>query len=126
MLKRVLIIDDNINSCFGLRAKLNVDNFKAEVAETTNEEFILRDIEKIKPDIIILDVDLTHIDGYELLKKVKENKKNFTIIYSSLTNYIAEKCINLGADYCFSKNKVSLDELVIQLKKILKNKEKLK
>jgi len=71
------------------------------VAQTTNSGETIKEIEKHKPDLLILDIRMPEGSGINVLKYIKKNKtKIITIV---VTNYpivqYKDKCFELGADY---------------------------
>jgi DNA-binding NarL/FixJ family response regulator len=63
-------------------------------------------IQKLKPDVVILDIRLPGGNGIEVLKEIKKNKSAPIIII--LTNYpypqYKKKCVEAGADFFFDKS----------------------
>ncbi|MEA3399029.1 MAG: response regulator [Patescibacteria group bacterium] len=84
-------------------------------------------VEKIKEpdiDLILLDLILPDIDGFDVLKQIRENedtKETPVIVFSNLSE---EKDVNkatkLGATEFMVKSNFTLDELVEKIQKILK------
>lgn len=79
-------------------------------------------IEKIKdnPDLWILDIMLPDIDGYEIIKAVKENNKNTPVIFMSARNEELDRVVGLelGSDDYLSKPFLPR-ELVIRTNKLI-------
>lgn len=79
-------------------------------------------IERIKdmPDLWILDIMLPDIDGYEIIKAVKENNKNTPVIFMSARNEELDRVVGLelGSDDYLSKPFLPR-ELVIRTNKLL-------
>lgn len=77
-----------------------------------------------KPDLILLDLILPKIHGFEVLKKLKEDKETKDIPIIVLTNLegIADvdKALQLGATTYLVKAQYSLEEVVEKIKKTLK------
>jgi DNA-binding NarL/FixJ family response regulator len=75
-----------------------------------------------KPDVLILDIHLPGGSGIDLLREAKQNQPNTLVIV--LTNHpypqYREKCIELGADYFFTKSVASstLIEVCVRLSKL--------
>jgi len=79
-------------------------------------------IERIKdmPDLWILDIMLPDIDGYEIIKAIKENNKNTPVIFMSARNEELDRVVGLelGSDDYLSKPFLPR-ELVIRTNKLL-------
>ena len=73
-------------------------------AENIIETKIL--IKELNPDVAILDIRMPGGNGMDILENIKKFNPDITIMI--LTNYhfpqYKEKCLNLGADYFFSKS----------------------
>lgn len=97
-MKNVLIIEDNLTMLRGLK-----DNFESrgyQVKTATDGELGLKAAMTVKPDLIILDIMLPKINGYEVCSLLRKKKLDIPIIM--LTAKDQEKDIvlglNLGAD----------------------------
>src|SRR3989344_359772 len=80
--------------------------------------------EKEVPDIIMLDILMPDIDGLEVLSRLKANEKTKSIPVIMLSNLDDETKIadsrKLGAASFFVKAKMDLDEIVSEVKKIIR------
>ncbi|MBN3040967.1 MAG: response regulator [Candidatus Omnitrophica bacterium] len=77
-MKTVLIIDDEEDLTFFVKANLELSgNYKVVVANSGKEGLKLA--EKIKPDAILLDIMMPHMDGFEVLAKLKKSLKTLSI-----------------------------------------------
>jgi DNA-binding response OmpR family regulator len=77
-----------------------------------------------KPDLILLDLVLPKVDGFEVLKKLKESENTKEIPVIVLTNLErvedVDKALKLGATTYLVKASYSLEEVVRKIKKALK------
>ncbi len=105
--KRVLVVDDDPIIVETIVTALEEDEFDYEVISASDGFEAGLQINHFKPDIVILDIMMPDIKGYEVCKKIKENKdtKNTKIIV--LSAYMDEEKFKVmkehGADICFSK-----------------------
>ena len=69
-MKRVMIVDDNkdITQLFG--DVLHAQNYVVEVANCGEE--CLRKVERFNPDMILLDIMMPDMDGWEVLEELKK------------------------------------------------------
>src|SRR5687768_11000056 len=66
---RILIVEDERNLALGLRANLEIEGYDVAVAESG--EAALRATDDGRPDLVILDLMLPGIDGFELLARFR-------------------------------------------------------
>ncbi len=81
--KRVLLVDDEVDFVEVLRARLEDNNYEVLVAYDGEEG--LDRAEKENPDLIILDLMLPRLNGFDVCRKLKVNNnfKNIPIIMIS-------------------------------------------
>ena len=76
-----------------------------------------------KPDLILLDLILPKMHGFEVLKKLKEDEETKDIPVIVLTNLEkiedVDKALELGATTYLIKAQYSLEEVVEKIKKVL-------
>lgn len=77
--------------------------------EANNGVDALRKYKELKPDVVVLDIGIPQMDGFEVIKRIKnDNVKTKIIILSAMdTQHIMIRCFQAGADGFVSK----LDEL---------------
>ena len=95
-----LVDDDNVNLSVGKKALSDVYN----VFTLNSGALLLTMLENLIPDLILLDVNMPEMDGYEAIKKLKANEKTSdipVIFLTALRNEEMElKGLSLGAiDY---------------------------
>lgn len=78
--------------------------------------------EKEFPNVILLDILLPGIDGFEVLRRIRLNPALATTSVAMLSNFgqreDIERALGLGADQFFIKANYTLDEIVQEVKKI--------
>jgi DNA-binding response OmpR family regulator len=78
--------------------------------------------EKEIPNVILLDILLPGIDGFEVLRRIRANPALAATSVAMLSNFgqreDIEKALGLGADQFFIKANYTLDEIVDEVKKI--------
>jgi DNA-binding response OmpR family regulator len=101
----ILIVDDNKITLKLLRKYLEANGF--EVDEAYDGIDCLEKVDARKPDAIVLDVMMPRLDGYETVKRLKENAATLQIpvIIVTALNDVANqiKSIDAGADDFLSK-----------------------
>ncbi|MCB2171078.1 MAG: response regulator [Deltaproteobacteria bacterium] len=83
MPKKILIVDDEPNIIVPLEFLMEQNNYDVKVAETGEKAIDL--LENYNPDLILLDIMLPGMDGYEVCQKIKMNPhfKTMKIVFLS-------------------------------------------
>ena len=102
MTARVLVVDDILANVRLLEAKLTAEYF--EVVTAMNGVDALEAVQRTRPDIILLDVMMPDMDGYEVCRRLKANPETARIPIVFITAKTSEddraKGIEAGAvDY---------------------------
>lgn len=115
---RILIVDDDIGVLKSVRANLQAEDCETLTAVDGTEALQL--IEREIPDLIILDIMMPGIDGFEVCRQVREWSK-IPIIMLSARQDVEEKakCLNGGADDYITKP-FGINELIARVKAILR------
>lgn len=123
--KKILLIDDE--EYIVELIKYNMEQNGFDVIYGYNGEEGIKLAEAEKPNIIILDVMMPGIDGYEVCKRIRNNKitKDIPIIMLTVKREEADKVIGLelGADDFVTKP-FGVRELVARIKAVLRRVEK--
>jgi CheY-like chemotaxis protein len=67
--RRILVVDDNKDAADSLAALLEMDGHQVKAVYTA--EAGLEEIELLKPDLVLLDIGLPRISGYEVVQRIK-------------------------------------------------------
>lgn len=83
-MKSILIIDDEIDLCKLIKMNLeSASDFEVIIAINAEEGIKLA--KKIKPDLILLDIVMPGMDGFEVLKRLKKDTNTIAIPVVMLT-----------------------------------------
>jgi len=116
----ILIIEDNKDLIEMYRLKLSLDGFNVEIA-TDGEQGILKAVEK-KPDLILLDILMPNMNGFEVLKALKNNTGLNTkiVVLSNLGQYEnIKEAKELGATDYMIKANTTPTMVVAKIKELL-------
>ena len=119
--KKILIVDDDPFILDMYVIKFKEQGFQVETA--TDGKMALEKISAVKPDILLLDVVMPVMDGFDVIKKIKENKspRMYKILF--LTNFgqkeDVERGIELGADGYIIKAHFTPSEVAVKVKELL-------
>jgi len=120
---RIVLVDDHQMLIDGLSAILSKYK-EIEILKTfTNGNFFINEIHDLQPDIVLTDISMPEIDGYELTKKIKKINPNIHIIALSMSGSIADinKMLDVGISGYVLKN-VGNEELIEAIHKVAQGK----
>ena len=122
--KLIVVLDDDEHILELIRFNLTKENYEVKTFDTLKEFFNF--LKQTIPDLIILDIMLPEIDGYEICKKLKSDVrlKNIPIIFLSAKSEEVDKILGLelGAEDYIIKP-FSVRELVARVKVVLRRTE---
>lgn len=119
--KKILIIEDNKDLEDLFKTAFEQRGF--EVALSANGLEGITQAAKKKPDLILLDIMMPQMDGYEFLRALRENTKLKTtvVVNSNLEQEKdQQKALALGASFYFQKSKYTPFEIVEKVSGMLK------
>ena len=120
MSKKIAVIEDNKTNIKLIRYQLEIEGFDVHIEETGNAG--LKMIKNQKPDMVILDIGLPDMDGFELCKTLRNDKitKDYPIIMLTAKGEDRDKIegLKLGADDYITKP-YNADELILRIKNLL-------
>ncbi|MBT4540726.1 response regulator [Candidatus Woesearchaeota archaeon] len=103
--KNVLIVDDEPHIVNLIKLSLNKDKYNVTGAYSGREA--LMHIDKSIPDLVVLDLMMPGVNGYELCKALRENPKtrNVPVLILSAKSQMNDKlhAIDVGADDYMTK-----------------------
>lgn len=99
-MKKILIVDDEPNIVMTLEYAFKKQDFEVFIARDGGEA--LQILESNVPDVVLLDIMMPNVDGYQTLNfiKQKDSLKNTRIVFLTAKNKASdiEKGLKLGAD----------------------------
>ncbi len=97
-MNRILIIEDNPDLAFGLRATLEIEGYAVEVAPDGRRG--LAGARASHPDLIILDLMMPEMNGYQVLRTLREDGDQTPVLILTARGEEADKVLGfrLGAD----------------------------
>lgn len=113
---KILIVDDVVSNVLLLKVLLTNEKFQTVTA--SNGEQAIEQVKKEKPDLILLDVMMPGIDGYEVAERLKKDSeaKDIPIIFLTALNNTADvvRGFKVGANDFISKP-FNKEELIIRV-----------
>lgn len=117
--RRILVVDDEDNLRTMLVAALKFEGY--EVAAATDGREGLRAVKEAKPHLIVLDLMMPELDGFGMLKRLRESGDRTPVIFLTARDTSADAVagLGLGADDYLSKP-FSLEELVARVEAVMR------
>ena len=97
---RVLVVDDEENIQFLVGSALELAGF--EIAFADNGSEALKIVESFRPDLVVLDVMLPDVDGFTVLRRLRDYGSNIPVIFLTARDATEDRVRGLtsgGADY---------------------------
>src|SRR6478609_3804663 len=116
---RILVVDDEANICEVITMALRYQGFEVETAATGREAIAA--VTRFKPHLIVLDVMLPDIEGFEVAERLGAQRAGVPIIFLTARDATEDKIRGLttgGDDYVTKP--FSLEELVARIRTILR------
>jgi len=121
IMKTILFVEDEFTLQKTLGEVLTKEGY--QVISALDGEIGLRMAKEKKPDLILLDLILPKMNGFEVLKKIKEDEAIKDIPIIVLTNLEGmediQKALELGAATYLVKANYSLEEVLEKIKKTI-------
>ncbi|MDP4231438.1 MAG: response regulator, partial [Bacteroidota bacterium] len=112
--KKVLIVDDDVRNLFALTTVFERNNMDVITAESGKEAMYLLN-EKDDIDIVLMDIMMPEMDGYETTQKIRREAKNNGLPIIAVTAKAMkgdrQKCLEAGASDYITKP-VKIDQLL--------------
>ncbi|MGD9347533.1 MAG: response regulator transcription factor [Candidatus Aminicenantes bacterium] len=118
-MKRILIIEDDVAILRGLKDNLEYESYEVLTATDGEQGYCL--IQEKKPDLIILDLMLPKMSGYELCRKVRKQGNTTPILMLTARGEEMDRVLglDLGADDYLTKP-FSVPELLARIRAIIR------
>jgi DNA-binding NarL/FixJ family response regulator len=117
---KIFLVDDHAIVRQGLASLINreADLFVCGDSEDAHEA--LRQIERSRPDLVIVDISLSGPDGLELLKNIRARDSRLPVLILSMLDELlyAERALRAGANGYIMKHQAT-DKVLVAIRRIL-------
>jgi len=124
MVKKILLIEDEAELVELMKMRLEANGYEVDFAYDGEEG--LKSIEDNRPDLVLLDIKIPKIDGFEVCKIIKESPatKDIPVVaISALAGKdLPNRCREAGAEVLLFKP-IEAEKLLSKIKELLKKKE---
>ncbi len=103
---KIMVVDDAVMMRITIRNMLSKDSNLQIIGHASNGKEALSQLSKLRPDLILLDIEMPEMDGLEFLRHAQMRSKAKVLVLSSVTAAGSEKATRarkLGADAVISK-----------------------
>lgn len=116
---RILVVDDDKHTRMLMQAILENENYMVFLAGNGEEALDVIDREHV--DLVVLDIMMPHMDGYEFTKTLRENDNNLPILMVSAKHQPADKHKGflVGTDDYITKP-IDEEEMLLRIKALLR------
>jgi len=116
---RVLVVDDESNITDLVTTALRYEGF--EVASAHDGREALAAVESFRPDLMVLDVMLPDVDGFEVQRRLLDRGQPTPVVFLTARDATEDKVrgLTIGGDDYVTKP-FSLDELVARIRSVLR------
>jgi DNA-binding LytR/AlgR family response regulator len=120
---RVILVDDELPALDELSYQLNKFEQIEIIAQFTDSIAALKEIERLEPDAVFLDIDMPILNGLNLATELLEQDKSLPIIFITAYNHYALQAFEVNAiDYIVKPVRLSrLQQTVDKLQKRVGN-----
>jgi PAS domain S-box-containing protein len=87
--RRVLVVDDNVDHAHSTAAVLKLDGYLVQTAHHGQEALDLA--KRLKPDIVLLDIGLPGMDGFEVARRLRAEPGGADLVLIAITGWGQEK-----------------------------------
>src|SRR3990172_4352845 len=115
---RILLVDDHLLVREGVKSVLDQEEDMHVVGQAANSEETLSQLEKLDPDIVLMDIKMSGMDGIELTRLVKQRKPSCKVIMLTLYDQYVSEAMRAGATGYLLKD-VGAKELVQTIRYVL-------
>lgn len=116
--KKILLVEDDDTLAEVYRQRLELEGF--EVRRSNNGEIALKDAVEFHPDLVLLDVMMPNLNGFDVLDILRNSPQTRNVHIIMLTALSqpkdAEKAKRLGADDFLVKSQVVIGDVVQRIK----------
>lgn len=116
---RILVVDDEVSIVELIATTLRYEGYAAEIAVTGRAA--LDALESFRPELVILDVQLPDIDGFEIQRRLRSDGYQAPVLFLTARDTTADKVrgLSLGGDDYVTKP-FSIDELLARIRALLR------
>lgn len=108
---KVMLADDHVLMREGIRQLLEFDGSIEVIGEASDGEECLQKLEKVKPNVLLLDINMPKLNGIEVLEEIKRKKINVKVLILTVHNEVDYliRAVDIGVDGYILKDSESAE-----------------
>lgn len=108
---KVMLADDHVLMREGIRQLLEFDGSIEVIGEASDGEECLQKLEKVKPDVLLLDINMPKLNGIDVLEEIKRKKINVKVLILTVHNEVDYliRAVDIGVDGYILKDSESAE-----------------
>ena len=108
---KVMLADDHVLMREGIRQLLEFDGSIEVIGEASDGEECLQKLEKVKPDVLLLDINMPKLNGIEVLEEIKRKKINVKVLILTVHNEVDYliRAVDIGVEGYILKDSESAE-----------------
>lgn len=124
--KVVMLVDDNPDLLYSVKKGLESLSNDYEVATVESGRKCLQSLKSIKPDLILLDIMMPGMDGWDTCAKIKSNKKteNIPIVFLTAKTDPVSKSMGELASADYITKPFDMKDLKKRIDSVIKSKSR--
>ncbi len=114
---RVLLVDDSEVIIHGLKGILKTSSDIDVVGIASDGYDAIDEALKLKPDVVVLDAQMPHMDGVDAARFIKQSRPETRIIFMAVHDTRIDEAVKAGADSYLMKD-CNRSELVREIRRL--------
>ncbi len=108
---KVMIVDDHVLMREGIKQLLEFDGTIKVIEEANDGLECLDKLKHIKPDVLLLDINMPKMNGIEVLEEIRKKKMNIKVLILTVHNEVEYllKAVDIGVDGYILKDSQSCE-----------------
>lgn len=121
---RLLLVDDQKNVRRGLRMRLELEPDVEVVGEADNGETAIDQVDTLRPDIVLMDVEMPKMDGISATEALQDANPECSVVILSLydDNITRERAKRAGATAFIAKHQLE-ETLMVCIRSVMGGRE---
>jgi DNA-binding NarL/FixJ family response regulator len=116
---RILIVDDMTQVRQGLRTILQLSEYFEVVGEACNGLEAIRAAESLKPEVVLMDLEMPELGGLEATRRIKEQQPEIGIVILTIhgSDEVQEQAMRAGSD-AFVEKEAPTEHLIAAIREV--------